>query len=72
MRRYRFSLEDHHVIASGDEHGCEDGAKARELADEIARHLVQAQPELADSHHRVVVRGGADREIYAAPPDSMH
>jgi hypothetical protein len=66
MPRYRFNLEDHRVIADRGSHDCHDEAQAREIADEIAEHLAQAQPELVDGRHRIVVRDSANRQVYAA------
>jgi hypothetical protein len=69
MAPYRFNLEDHHFIADRGIHDCVDEEQAREVADEIAEHLVQLQPELLSGGHAIVVRNEHNVQIYRAEMD---
>ncbi len=67
MPFYRFNLEDHRFIADRGVRECFDDEHAKENADEIAEHLVQAEPELTSGGHAVVVREhDTNRQIYRA------
>jgi hypothetical protein len=56
MPLYRFNLEDHRFIADRGVRECLDDEHAKEIANEIAEHLVQSEPELLAGGHAVVVR----------------
>jgi ABC-type Zn2+ transport system substrate-binding protein/surface adhesin len=69
MPLYRFNLEDHHFIADRGMHDCLDEEHAREIADEIADRLVQAEPNLRFGGHAIVVRNEHNQQIYRAEMD---
>jgi hypothetical protein len=56
MPLYRFNLEDHRFIADCGVRECLEDEHAKEIANEIAEHLVQSEPELLAGGHAVVVR----------------
>lgn len=69
MPLYRFNLEDHQFVADRGLHECIDEEHAKEVADEIAERLVQAEPELIFGGHAIVVRDAENRKIYRAEMD---
>ena len=69
MPLYRFNLEDHRFIADRGSHDCIDQLHAVEIADEIAERLLQAEPELVDGKHAIVVRDASNQEVYRAGLD---
>jgi hypothetical protein len=70
MPLYRFNLEDHRFIAGRGLHDCIDEEHAKEIADEIAERLVQAEPDLMAGGHAIVVRDARNRQIYRAEMDA--
>lgn len=71
MPLYRFNLEDHRFIADRGLHDCVDEQQAKELADEIAERLVQAEPDLTAGNHAIVVRDTLNRQVYRAEMDGQ-
>ena len=70
MPLYRFNLEDHQFIADRGLYDCIDEEHAKEIADEIAERLVQAEPDLLFGGHAIVVRDAKNRQVYRAEMDS--
>jgi hypothetical protein len=71
MPNFHFNLEDGHFIASRGDQDCDDVEMAREVADEIAEHLLQARPELFGQGCAIVVRDSSNTQIYRAELDQI-
>jgi hypothetical protein len=67
----RFNLEDHRIISDPGMHECIDERHAQEVADDIAEHLAQAEPELLLGGHAIVVRDFRNKPVYRAEMDAM-
>ncbi|MGY3037037.1 hypothetical protein ACVIIV_006207 [Bradyrhizobium sp. USDA 4354] len=72
MPRYHFDLVDSKTVA--DEEGAElpDDIKAMDVAEEIARRLLEKRPELKGRHFSILVTNEDGEEIGRLPLDVLH
>ncbi|MBH5399817.1 hypothetical protein HZZ13_18790 [Bradyrhizobium sp. CNPSo 4010] len=72
MPRYHFDLVDSETVA--DEGGADlrDDIKALDVAEEIARRLLEERPELKGRHFSILVRNEEGEEIGRLPLDVLH
>ncbi|MCA1372887.1 MULTISPECIES: DUF6894 family protein [Bradyrhizobium] len=72
MPRYHFDLVDSETVA--DEGGADlpDDIKALDVAEEIARRLLEERPELKGRHFSILVTNEDDEEIGRMPLDVVH
>ncbi|MCA1424348.1 MULTISPECIES: hypothetical protein [Bradyrhizobium] len=72
MPRYHFDLVDSETVA--DEGGADlpDDIKALDVAEEIARRLLEERPELKGRHLSILVTNEDGEEIGRMPLDVVH
>ncbi len=72
MPRYHFDLVDSKTVA--DEGGAElpDDIKALDVAEEIAKRLLEERPELKGRHFSILVTNEDGEEIGRMPLDILH
>ncbi|UWU95563.1 DUF6894 family protein [Bradyrhizobium sp. CB1015] len=72
MPRYHFDLVDSKTVA--DEGGAElpDDMQALDVAEEIARRLLEQRPELKGRHFSILVTNDDGEEIGRVPLDVVH
>lgn len=72
MPRYHFDLVDSETVA--DEGGADlpDDIKALDVAEEIARRLLEERPELKGRHFSILVTNEDGQEIGRMPLDVVH
>ncbi|MCA1412641.1 hypothetical protein I6F30_16060 [Bradyrhizobium sp. NBAIM20] len=72
MPRYHFDLVDSETVA--DEEGADlpDDIKALDVAEEIARRLLEERPELKGRHFSILVTNEDGEEIGRMPLDVVH
>ncbi|KRP88930.1 MULTISPECIES: hypothetical protein [Bradyrhizobium] len=72
MPRYHFDLVDSETVA--DEGGADlpDDIKALDVAEEIARRLLEERPELKGRHFSILVTNEDGEEIGRMPLDVVH
>ncbi|WP_245509554.1 DUF6894 family protein [Bradyrhizobium vignae] len=70
--RYHFDLVDSETVA--DERGAElpDDMKAMDVAEEIARRLLEEHPELKGRHFSILVTNEDGEEVGRMPLDVLH
>jgi hypothetical protein len=71
MPKFRFNLEDGKVIADRQLHDCPDMLEASCVADEIADHLAQLEPDLFGQGCAIVVRDENNSEVYRIGLDDI-
>ena len=62
--RFHFDLVDGKTIADKGGQELEDAVQASEVADKLARHLVQEEPMLAAKGYSILVRDEDGEEVY--------
>ncbi|MDF0519492.1 hypothetical protein P0R31_19830 [Bradyrhizobium yuanmingense] len=72
MPQYHFDLVDSETVA--DEGGADlpDDIKALDVAEEIARRLLEERPELKGRHFSILVTNEEGEEIGRMPLDVVH
>jgi len=72
LPRYHFDLVDSETVA--DEEGADlpDDIKALDVAEEIARRLLEERPELKGRHFSILVTNEDGEEIGRMPLDVVH
>ena len=72
MPRYHFDLVDSETVT--DEGGAElpDDMQALDVAEEIARRLLEQRPELKGRHFAILVTNEDGEEVGRVPLDVLH
>jgi hypothetical protein len=72
MPRYHFNLVDSKTVA--DQGGAEisDDMQAMDVAEQIARRLLQERPELKNRNYSILVANEDGEEVFRVPLDIIH
>jgi len=72
MPRYHFDLVDSKAVACEGGTEASDDIKAMDIAEEIARRLLQERPELKNRHCSILVSNKDGEEVCRVPLDIIH
>jgi hypothetical protein len=72
MPRYHFDLIDSKTVADEGGTDVSDDIQARDVAEGIARRLIQERPELKNRHFAILVSNEDGEEVCRVQLDTIH